>query len=128
MAAIRGFELRWHSVGRYLKSQSHIQERCSDWEVPLITEGISLYAANRIFLDLERRRYFSNQECAVAIHIFNPSPRSIPITEINSRFSCIGVEDTCATLMLIFLPAPEQTLCPLTTLFRASLLNASSEQ
>src|SRR5437899_10758482 len=108
MAAIDGFELRWNSVSCCLKSQSHIQERWPNWEVPLITQGISLYAANRIFLDLERRRSFSHQECAVAIHIFDASPRPIPITEINSRFRCIGVEDTRATPRQIFVPAPYQ--------------------
>src|SRR5437899_10663784 len=97
MVSIDGFELRWHSVGRCLKSQSHIQERWSDWEVPLITEGISLYAANRIFLDLERRRYFSNQDCAVAIHIFNQSQCPFSIKVINSLFCCNGVENKSLT-------------------------------
>src|SRR5262245_29088839 len=108
MAAIDGFELRWHPVRRRLKSQSHIQERWSDWEVPLITEGISLYAANRIFLDLQCRRCFSHQESAVAIDIFNPSPRPIPIEEINGRFRRVGVEDTSVMPRLIFVPAPDQ--------------------
>ena len=71
MISVNRTELWGQSVGRYLRSETHIQERRSNRKIALITERIGLNASNRVFLDSQRRSCFSDQECAIAIHIFS---------------------------------------------------------
>src|SRR5262245_28574770 len=109
MLAVDRFHLRRESVSGRLEAQSDIKEGRWNWQIPLVSERISLHSSNRIFLDFQCRWYFSHEERSVTINILDSSPSPIFIEEINSGFRCVRVEDACSLPGEIFVRAPDET-------------------
>src|SRR5512146_2123566 len=91
MVAVLRSKRAWRRIEHELSSGSQREMRKT--EIPVISRGVGLHAANNTLLKVRRFRNVVEQKFVGAIYIFDASPNIIAFSKTQRRFGKIAVPD-----------------------------------